>query len=756
MRHRGFFVWVMLACGLIGNIPQIQAQDKTKKQAATTEKKQTPKPTKPEKQATVEELVRQAGPSLAVITFLGRDGKTEGLGTGFVIDSNGLIATNFHVIGQARPIFVKLHDGQEHAVVSVQASDRLLDLAVLKIDAKNLPALPLGNSDDVETGQPVVVLGNPRGLEHSVVAGVVSARREIEGQPLLQLAIPIEQGNSGGPVLDMQGRVQGIVNMKSLVTQNLGFAVEINSLKPLLAKPNPILMSRWLTIGSLDEKEWKPLMGSRWWQRAGHIRVEGWGGGFGGRSLCLAVKEPPKPPYEVGVYLKLEDESGAAGLVFQADGKDKHYGFYPSNGRLRFSRFDGPDVLSWNVLEELQTHHYRPGQWNWLKVRVDKDKIQCFVNDHLVAESTDSELAAGSVGLAKFRSTVAEFKQFQIAATLPPRTAPDDVLERIKTQIAGLPLEGSFQPELLTKLQGEGSLGVQALREQAEALEQQAARLKQLALEVHRERVRKELKELLAGDDSKIDLLRAALLLAWLDNDELDVTNYLKQVDRMAADLKESLPEKADDAAKLERLRKYLFEEMGFHGSRGDYYNRANSYLNEVLEDREGLPITLSVVYIELARRLGLQAVGVGLPGHFVVRVVPAQGDAQLIDVFNGGKVLSRFDAEELVKDNGGPQLEDQHLTPSSKESIIVRMLHNLMNVRQRAENFEGMLPYLDTILTLRPDSADERWIRAVISFQLNRRLQALADVEWILDKEPKSLDMTQVYRLRRMLEDVK
>src|SRR5439155_20180561 len=117
-----------------------------------------------------------------------------------------------------------------------------------------------------------------------------------------------------------------------------------------------------------------------------------------------------------------------------------------------------------------------------------------------------------------------------------------------------------------------------------------------------------------------------------------DVEAYRREVDRMARKLTAALPAKADDKAKLAVLNKFLFEERGYHGSRSDYYHRSNSYLNEVIDDREGLPITLSVLYIELARRVGLKVEGVGLPGHFVVRVLPSKGEPQFIDVFEGGK----------------------------------------------------------------------------------------------------------------------
>ena len=124
--------------------------------------------------------------------------------------------------------------------------------------------------------------------------------------------------------------------------------------------------------------------------------------------------------------MRLDDEAGAAGLVFHADGGDKHYGFYPTGGQLRLTRFDGPDVFSWKILKDQRSPHYRPGEWNTLKVRVEKERILCYVNDQLVIESADTGLPAGKVGLAKFRDTRAEFKHFQLARQIPLAALPPD------------------------------------------------------------------------------------------------------------------------------------------------------------------------------------------------------------------------------------------------------------------------------------------------------------------------------------------
>src|SRR5262245_12871214 len=701
---------------------------------------------------TVEQVAEQVRKSVVVITVPGRDGKRGGLGTGFVV-GEGLVATNLHVVGEGRAVTVELADGKRHEATTIHAFDRNLDLAVVRIDAKGLPVLPLADSSAVKDGQPVVAVGNPHDLKHSVVAGVISSRREVNKLPMLQIAIPVEPGNSGGPLVDMQGRVVGVMTAKSAVTENLGFAVAANALKPLLKKPNSVPMSAWLTIGALDSDEWKPMLGSRWRQRAGRIIAEGLGSGFGGRSYCLSLHEVPKLPFEVAVTVKLDDESGAAGLIFHDDDSGRHYGFYPSGGGLRLTRFDGPDVFTWKILEQKQSPHYRPGEWNTIKVRLEKDRIRCYVNDHLAIESDDVVRTEGRVGLAKFRDTRAEFKDFQVGPKVLSSAVPKEVEARVKKALDVLGPEAKAGPETLRRLGGEGAAGLVALRARAKQLEEEAAQMRRLALAVHQQRVQDELLKVLKAKDDKVDLLHAALLIARLDNDELDVEVYRREVERMAKKVAARLSKDADDRAKLAALNKYLFEERGFHGSRGDYYTRANSYLNEVLDDREGLPITLSVVYVELSRRLGLKVEGVGLPGHFIVRHVPKKGEPQLIDVYDGGKPLSRADAAKKVEEITGRELEDSHLSAVAPRDIIVRMLNNLLNLAQRDRDLEGTLRYLDTIIAVAPeDSGRERGLRALARYQNGDRDGALKDIDWVLEKMPEGIDLDVVRELRRRM----
>jgi regulator of sirC expression with transglutaminase-like and TPR domain/S1-C subfamily serine protease len=700
----------------------------------------------------VEKLAAKVRPSVVVVTVQGRDGKREGLGTGFVVSADGLIATNLHVIGEGRAVTVETADGKKYDVTAIHASDRHLDLAVVKIAARGLAPLELGDSSTLKEGEAVVAIGNPQGLKHSVVAGVVSGLREIDGRALIQLAMPIEAGNSGGPLLDMQGRVHGLLTIKSLVTDNLGFAVAVNALKPLLAKPNPVPMSAWLTIGALDADEWEPLMGAHWSQRAGRIKVEGAGQGFGGRSLCLSRRPTPAAPFELAVSVHLDDEAGAAGLAFYADGGDRHYGFYPTNGKLRLTRFDGPDVFSWTILEDRASTHYRPGEWNTLKVRLEKGRILCFVNDKLVIESKDAGLTEGRVGLAKFRDTKAQFKQFRMGKQVAPAALPAQTAARLGKLIDALPPEGKLTAEEIGRLAPEGPAGPALLRERARRLEEQAARLRQLAAAVGQRAILDELARVTAGKDENVDLLRAALLLARLDNDDVDVEAYRTEVERMARKVADRLAKDATESDKIEALNRYFFKERGFHGSRADYYNRSNSYLSEVIDDREGLPITLALLYMELARRLGLKVEGVGLPGHFVVRHVPAKGEPRLIDVYEGGTTLSREEAAGKVEAITGRPLREAHLAAIGKKAIVVRMLHNLLNVADREKDAAGLLRYLDAIVAVDPEAAEARALRAGVLYQQGDRQAALKDVDWLLEHEPEGLDLDRVRQMRRIL----
>ena len=698
-------------------------------------------------------LAKRIRESIVVLTQLGRDEEEEGVGTGFIVSSDGLIATSLHVVGEGRPVHVRLANGEEVEVTSVHAWDRTLDLAVLRVNKTGLPALPLGDSDKLGQGSSVVAMGTPHGLDFSFVQGVVSARRTLDSVEMIQLAVPIEPGNSGGPMLDLHGRVHGVITMKSLVTDNLGFAVPINLLKPLLEKPNPVPIERWMTIGMLNPKEWTPVFGGHWRRKGGSIHVSHSGESFGGRALCLSTSDVPETPFELSVQVKLEDEAGAAGLVWASDGANKHYGFYPTAGQMRLTRFDGPNVFSWTILDQQLTHHYLPGEWNTLKLRHEGNRFYCHVNGHLVFESNDRGLQGGKVGLAKFRNTVATFRNFRLGKQVDDETAP--IAEPLgqalvaEAQTNG----GQFKEGTLADARKQPGQALRHLDQEATRLEEQAARLRLASARLHRRLIRDQLAALFESDDEGVDLFRASLLIAKIDDPDVDIDYYEQQLKTMAAEVQAQFAGGDDDAAKLKKLIAYLFEENGYHGSRQDYYNKANSYINRVLDDREGLPITLSVLVMELAAECGSDGgVGVGAPGHFIIKHVNGDKE-QFIDPFDNGNYLSRADAEELVRANTGRSFVPEYLAKSGERDIVLRMLRNLMGVAQESDPSAELLSYVETVVALQPDSAFDRWSRAVLLIQSRQFGAAKKDLEWLLQAKPTGLDLERVLEIYQSLQ---
>ena len=701
----------------------------------------------------VQQTVEQVKRSLVAISVAARDGRQQGIGTGFIISPGDLVVTNLHVIGEGREFTIETAQGAQLPVLAIHASDRFHDLAVVKVDpqGQTLSHLQLGGIRQVQQGQTVVVMGSPLGLKHSAVSGVISAIRKVDGKEMLQLAMPIEPGNSGGPVVDLHGRVHGVVSLKSVLDQDVGFAVDAGQLGPLLEKPNPISVERWVTIGSINRAEWEPRLGARWRQRGGHLLVSSRGTGFGGRSLCMAQRKPPANSYELGVAVKLDDESGAAGLIFHSDSHDKHYGFYPTGGQLRLTCFRGPTVYSWQILETVSSKHYRPGHWNHLKVHVTDEKISCYVNDHLVIESTDKTFASGRVGLAKFRHTGASFRQFQVAQQLPPSQLTPGQTSQLVTLVDGLPEFEQIEPGQLEPFHNEGAAVVEMLERRAGLLERQAKDMRRLAGDVHVRGVAKALNKL-ATKAGEFDLLRGALLLAKMDERDLDVEAYVNQLDKMAQEIKSGLPRDSDERTRLVALNAYLFQQNGYHGSRFEYYHRANSYLNRVIDDREGIPVTLSVLYMEMGRKLGLKIDGVGLPGHFVVRHVSRDGSNQLLDVFEGGKFISRQEAEAIVLRHVGRPLQEEDLQPTPPKEIFRRMVRNLGALAERDRDSEALLRYVDAMIGVFPQEGGLRHDRGVLRAMTGRKAAALADFDWVLKQEIPGLDLQKVHELRLRL----
>ncbi|EMI20491.1 secreted protein containing Peptidase S1 and S6, chymotrypsin/Hap domain protein [Rhodopirellula maiorica SM1] len=735
--------------------------------------------------ATTEQLIAEVRPSLVTIRVQGRDGDPLGIGTGFVIDGSGLIATNMHVIGEGRPFTVETSGGRNLPVISIEASDSANDLAIIRVDVGDdrLSALTLSQGEPPPQGKRVLAFGNPLGLQDSVVEGMVSAVREISGREMIQLAMPVQPGNSGGPVVDSQGSVLGIVNMKSAVDDNLGFAIPIDNLTPLRQKTNPITMDRWVRLSGLDESDWEIVLGGSWQQRGGVISASAPGNGFGGRSLCLSTAAVNDPPYDISVWVRLDDESGAAGIAFHSDGGDRHYGFYPSNGKMRLTCFLGPSVYSWQVLSDVQSKHYLAEQWNHLRVRVEEGRMKCYVNEHLVVESTDMQLTKGRIGIVKFRDTKPQFRRFSVG----PDLASPPLSTAIADWIAGLGKGDVHASEIdqsrVDMLAARGDVVSRELRRRAVELEEEAQQMKNLAGDVLRAPLLAELGELFAEQpESEIDsssrLVKGALLISAIENPQVDLAAYEAKLERMAREIAEDFGATIDEAtddeatddeatddeatddeatdderAKRRILDKYLFQENGFHGGRAEYYHPANSFLDRVIDDREGLPITLAILYIDLGRRLGLQIEGIGLPGHFVVKQVMESGEEQLIDVFDGGTELSDEAADALVQQFAGRAITPSDLQPQSDLDILTRVLNNLIGIATREQDIDAMLRRTDMFVTLHPDENRYRFMRAQLRAISGRTTRAREDLDELLRREPNGINGLPIRELKASLQ---
>lgn len=726
-------LWLSMGVGLWPMIAQAYQED--------------PKPTPQRDQ---QSLVMRVRPSLAVIRVADRDGVRSGVGSGFVIDSKGLIATNFHVIGESRTFTVELYPGKKYKVIGIEASDRNRDLAIIRIDPEGTELSPLPLAEEPATqGMGAVAFGNPLGLKHSVVQGIVSALREIEGQELIQLAMPIEPGNSGGPLMDEQGRVHGIVNMKSAIDQNLGFAIPVSQLKNLLRKPNPIAMDRWLRRSAIDSKRWETLFGSQWSQRSGQIHVSGAGDGFGGRSLCLLTELPQDAEFECHVQVRLDDEAGAAGLVFHADGADRHYGFYPSNGKVRLSCFRGPDVFAWEVLQEVPSPAYRPGEWNELAVRVHADSIQCFVNGSLAIESRDRTFRTGKVGLAKFRDTSAKFRRFEIHSLRDvPLTIAND--PDLQTWIDSYAKSLRITDEQIQKLATQTPMDrIERLQRRATELQAHAKQLERMADDLQTNSTIQALQQSLR--EHPHSPLRSSLWIAKLDHPDIDVAYYVDRVQEMAKEVGE--PKKNESSIDtLARLNRYLFEENGYHGSREEYYHAANCQMNRVIDDGEGMPIALSILYMALAQELQVAVDGIGLPGHFIARHRSDDGRDHWIDVYQQGKKLHEGELSTLVLANSNRPLQEEDLRPQSTLDISTRVLRNLMGSAERRGDAQAVLRYVEALVALYPEDPQYRMMRASLRHQTKRLALAVEDLDWLIDHAPSRLDPHDLIPLRESI----
>jgi regulator of sirC expression with transglutaminase-like and TPR domain len=244
----------------------------------------------------------------------------------------------------------------------------------------------------------------------------------------------------------------------------------------------------------------------------------------------------------------------------------------------------------------------------------------------------------------------------------------------------------------------------------------------------------RELSDLLAGRATGIELDEAALLLARIEYPDLVIEPFLRILDSYAAELD------GRGGNFVVAANQYLFDELGFTGNSDDYYNPANSCLNEVLASKTGIPITLSVVYLEIARRLSQPVFGIGLPGHFIVQYDDG-AFSTYIDVFHYGQLLDAEGCAELAGSAANPAM----LARVDNRQILARMINNLRGIYFSREAHRKTLQILNLLLEAFPNSAEEYKQRGITHLKLEQTRAAKADLERYLDLAPDAPDRVAV-----------
>jgi regulator of sirC expression with transglutaminase-like and TPR domain len=258
------------------------------------------------------------------------------------------------------------------------------------------------------------------------------------------------------------------------------------------------------------------------------------------------------------------------------------------------------------------------------------------------------------------------------------------------------------------------------------------------------------LRQIISGPDEDISLAEAALLIAGHGYPDLDVAAYLSRIEELAYRLRLRIDEDDSVTERISVLNQFLFADIGFAPNSENYYDPRNSFLNEVLERRTGIPITLCVIYMELGRKIGLPLQGVSFPGHFLVKCAVPEGDI-VLDPYSGGVSLGLADLQKRLREVRGGEVSRailaELLVSASNKEIIVRLLRNLKAIYLREHNLDQALPVLNWIIATMPEQTPELRDRGMIYQELECSRAALADFEQYLKHSPSAEDADDIRR---------
>ena len=255
--------------------------------------------------------------------------------------------------------------------------------------------------------------------------------------------------------------------------------------------------------------------------------------------------------------------------------------------------------------------------------------------------------------------------------------------------------------------------------------------------------------------DDEIDLARAGFLIAAMEYPGLDLDHQLGLLDSLSAAVSGRLEASRDPLFCVNTLSEYLFDEVGFQGNLDDYYDPRNSFLNEVLRRRLGIPITLSLVCIEVGKRLDIPLLGVSMPGHFLLK--HQQEEVLFIDPFYKGILLSEEECAQRLQQvtQANVPWDSRYLSPVSNRDFVARILRNLKNIYLQQQDHHRAIMTIDRLIVLQPEATQERRDRGLVRYNLGHHEEALEDLTEYLNSDPESGDVEAVERLVRHMRDL-
>ena len=270
-------------------------------------------------------------------------------------------------------------------------------------------------------------------------------------------------------------------------------------------------------------------------------------------------------------------------------------------------------------------------------------------------------------------------------------------------------------------------------------------------------RSRKTFQQLVTLPDGAIPLAEASLILACEEYPQLEISPYLDMLDRMAEVAAQRLWPSDSPMETIRKINMVLFEIFEFRGATDDYYDPRNSFFNDVLDRRIGIPITLSTVYIEVSRRLNFPIVGVGMPGHFIVKYSD-RTEEFFLDPFNRGEILTRDDCRNRIHERFGDSVEfsDRMLGRVTHRQILWRILNNLKEIYLKAHAFDKALAIVDMMLMVDPEEIPQFRDRGLLRLQLRQFAGATRDLEHYVRNAPAAGDRDEIEKHLKELRRIR